>query len=446
MAYTNIYDKILHTPFKITWRDLFSDSMKRYSKQDMEYAMIAGTSLDSATKSNMLQKWRKPWLFGRILAGGIAVSLIIYIVVYACIQLFSVSGIAALNLLFVVFPPIIVPFALMIFFWELNIPRNISIYQLLGYFMIGGMLSILATLVVAVVAPQGGAAWAPFSEEPGKLLVVLLLIKLFHFNKSSRVYGITGMVIGAAVGAGFGGFESAQYAYNVVDWVQVGGFYIWQEAFEAIVMNEALRGVFAVCGHTLYCAPYAAAVALHMEGKRITKRSILNRDFYITFACSVLAHAVWNIQWGSDNSLLMPKMVITTAILWMSARHILRKCFAQLAMAAASDPRDNLLPDMRLECISGTFVNRAFGIKNAQVFLGTDANCNLCFPMGTTGVNEKHCEILVRNGHMYLADLGSAYGTYLNGKRLPPGKGYLLKAGDVFYLGSQKESFRIRKN
>ena len=66
MAYTNIYDKILRAPFKITWRDLFSDSMKRYSKQDMEYAMIAGTSLDSATKSNMLQKWRKPWLFGRI--------------------------------------------------------------------------------------------------------------------------------------------------------------------------------------------------------------------------------------------------------------------------------------------------------------------------------------------------------------------------------------------
>lgn len=66
--------------------------------------------------------------------------------------------------------------------------------------------------------------------------------------------------------------------------------------------------------------------------------------------------------------------------------------------------------------------------------------------MGTAGINEKHCEILVQNGHMYLADLGSTYGTYLNGVQLPPKKGYLLKTGDVFYLGSKGESFRIEGN
>ena len=241
MAYTSIYDKILRNPYKITWLDLFSDSLKKHSRQDMEYAMIAGTSMDSATESNMLQKWRKPWLFRAILIGGIAISFIIFAIVYACIQLFEISHIAALNLLFVIVPPIVVPFALMVFFWELNVPRNISIYQLLGYFMVGGMLSILATLIVDIVAPQGAASLAPFSEEPGKLIVAALLIKLFGSNKNRKVYGITGLVIGAAVGAGFGGFESAQYAYNMVDWVQVGGFYIWEEAFEAIVMNEALK-------------------------------------------------------------------------------------------------------------------------------------------------------------------------------------------------------------
>lgn len=118
------------------------------------------------------------------------------------------------------------------------------------------------------------------------------------------MYGITGLVIGAAVGAGFGGFESAQYAYNMVDWVQVGGFYIWEEAFEAIVMNEALRGAFAVCGHTLFCAPYAAAAALHMNGNRITKRCFQNRDFYLTFAASFIAHFIWNTRTESYNAFL----------------------------------------------------------------------------------------------------------------------------------------------
>lgn len=42
MAYTSIYDKILRNPYKITWLDLFSDSLKKHSRQDMEYAMIAG--------------------------------------------------------------------------------------------------------------------------------------------------------------------------------------------------------------------------------------------------------------------------------------------------------------------------------------------------------------------------------------------------------------------
>ena len=116
MAYTSIYDKILRNPYKITWLDLFSDSLKKHSRQDMEYAMIAGTSMDSATESNMLQKWRKPWLFRAILIGGIAISFIIFAIVYACIQLFEISHIAALNLLFVIVPPIVVPFALMVFF------------------------------------------------------------------------------------------------------------------------------------------------------------------------------------------------------------------------------------------------------------------------------------------------------------------------------------------
>ena len=52
-------------------------------------------------RSNMLQKWRKPWLFRAILIGGIAISFIIFAIVYACIQLFEISHIAALNLLFV---------------------------------------------------------------------------------------------------------------------------------------------------------------------------------------------------------------------------------------------------------------------------------------------------------------------------------------------------------
>ena len=40
MAYTSIYDKILRNPYKITWLDMFSDSLKKHSRQDMEYLSL----------------------------------------------------------------------------------------------------------------------------------------------------------------------------------------------------------------------------------------------------------------------------------------------------------------------------------------------------------------------------------------------------------------------
>ena len=90
-------------------------------------------------------------------------------------------------------------------------------------------------------------------------------------------------------------------------------------------MNEALRGAFAVCGHTLFCAPYAAAAALHMNGNRITKRCFQNRDFYLTFAASFIAHFIWNTRTESYNAFFVMKLALTIAILWFSARYVLRK-------------------------------------------------------------------------------------------------------------------------
>lgn len=442
MAYTNIYDKIMREPEKITWGDLFSDSLKKHNKADIDYALIAGTSIDSATEANMFQKWKKPWLFRMFLSGGVMLSLLVCLVVYAYMQLAGVSDIVALNLLFIVVPPLIVPLTLMIFFWELNIPRNISLYQLLGYFMVGGMLSMLASLFLGEITSHASPLTAPFTEEPGKLIAVMLLIKLFCANKNRKLYGITGLVIGAAVGAGFGAFESAQYAYNTIDWAWLDGFIIHNEEFFNIIKNELIRGIFAVCGHTLFCAPYAAAVALNMNGGKITTASLANREFKVTFVCSVAAHFIGN-TYSSSFMLLILKRILTTIILWQSTLYVLRKCMKQLAALTVSNPKTDLLPGIKLTGVSGCFASRVFGLKNTEVFMGTDSSCNLCFPIGTAGVSEKHCELLIRNGYLYLADLGSVHGTWLNGKKLPPKKGYLLKTGDTFYLGTQSQTFKI---
>lgn len=449
MANTEFYDRVRTDINNITWKDIFSEFRKKHTKQDMEYAMLAGTSMDTATDLTMLQKWRKPWLFYPLLLGGAALIGIIYCVVFACIRVFGGSGIAALNLIFIMIPPLIIPLVLMVFFWELNIPRNISIYQMLGYFLVGGMLSIFVTLVVGLVTPSGSASYAPFSEEPGKLAASLLFLALFAKNKKHKVYGMTGLVIGAAVGAGFGGFESAQYAYNVVNWSAVGGLYIWQEAFSAIAQSEIVRGVLALGGHTLFCAPYTAAVALHMKDSKLSSECFFNKDFAITFGCSFVMHFIWNSNLGIGYI----QYVLVIAVLWLSTLYITRKCFRQVVEAgrysgktgqetygAAAVPKR-----LTVQCIDGPIKGAVWQSKGGDTLvIGRDAACGFRISGNTAGVSRRHCSIQETRQGWTIRDLNSSYGTYVNGsEKMAPGIDRVLHSGEVFCLGGTGCAFRI---
>ena len=272
MGYTTFYDNLERRPDAITWKDIFSEFHKKHTKKDMAYAMLAGTSLDQANESNMLIKWEKPWLFWRVFLIGLFVISVIYLMMFAAIQLSGGSGFSTLpvfNLTFIFIPPLIFPLVVMIFFWELNIPRNISVYQMLLYFLVGDLLSLILTIFLDQYVPVGPAAFAPFSEEPGKLLAAIFILWILSRKSGMKIYGLTGLAVGAAVGAGFGGFESVQYAYSsVADILYEYGipvFVINIDLFQVAMESQFIRGVYAIGGHTVFCAPYAAAFALHMK-------------------------------------------------------------------------------------------------------------------------------------------------------------------------------------
>lgn len=449
MANTEFYDRVRTDTDKITWKDIFSEFRRKHTKQDMEYALLAGTSLDTATDMTMLQKWRKPWLFYPLLLGGAALIAIIYCVVFACIRVFGSSDIAALNLLFIMIPPLIMPLVLMIFFWELNIPRNISIYQMVGYFLVGGMLSIFITLVVSIVTPSGSASYAAFSEEPGKLAVSLFFLSLFARGGKHKVYGMTGLVIGAAVGAGFGGFESAQYAYNVVNWPAVGGLYIWSEAFHAIVQSEILRGILALGGHTLFCAPYTAAVALHMKDFKLSRECFLNKDFAVTFGCSCMMHFIWNSNLGIGYI----QYILVIAVLWLSTLYITRRCFRQVVDAGRYQGRDvriapyeaSAAQRLMIQCISGPIKGAVWQSEGTDtLMIGRDPACGLRIAGNAAGISRQHCSLQRTRKGWAIRDLNSSYGTYINGnEKLAPGIDRILRSGEVFWLGGQGCAFRV---
>ncbi|MDW8227707.1 MAG: FHA domain-containing protein [Anaerolineales bacterium] len=54
------------------------------------------------------------------------------------------------------------------------------------------------------------------------------------------------------------------------------------------------------------------------------------------------------------------------------------------------------------------------------------------------GVSRLHCAIKLIQGQVYVVDLGSSNGTYLNGMRLTPYTEMPVTDGDIIYLGQLK--------
>ena len=98
----------------------------------------------------------------------------------------------------------------------------------------------------------------------------------------------------------------------------------------------------------------------------------------------------------------------------------------------------------RLPCTAGTFAGKRFSLDNS-VRIGRDPNKNdLVFPASTQGVSGVHCVLMVDGVTVWLKDLGSTYGTFLEGgRRLAANEAVQLRIGEKFYLGSENEAFVI---
>lgn len=78
-------------------------------------------------------------------------------------------------------------------------------------------------------------------------------------------------------------------------------------------------------------------------------------------------------------------------------------------------------------------------INNQPILIGrSKSDCSIVFAENTPGVSGRHCSVAwdAASSNFVLTDLGSTYGTYLQGgQKLNPGVPYNLKAGESFYLG-----------
>ena len=106
------------------------------------------------------------------------------------------------------------------------------------------------------------------------------------------------------------------------------------------------------------------------------------------------------------------------------------------------------LEELRIVGVNGHFAGRRFALTGALRLGRLPDKNDLVFPADTTGVSGVHCVVRLTSGGATLTDLGSSFGTFLNGQnKIPPQQPTALKLGDTFALGSQRQTFRLeRKN
>ncbi|MDO9364859.1 MAG: PrsW family glutamic-type intramembrane protease [Methylotenera sp.] len=240
----------------------------------------------------------KPWIFFRAMVGSLA-TFIIFLISWHLFN--NVKVVPAL----IVVGSFAVPFAVLILFFELNTPRNISIFKIVQLVIVGGAISIIFSLMLFQVTPLVGvfgASAAGIIEEYGKLVALITFLGTLGVRKYK--YRLNALLLGAAVGTGFAAFESAGYA------LEAGMF---QSADEMISVIQ-LRGLLSPFAHIAWTAIAASAFWLARPKFSDSIDTIFSFEFLKLFALPVGLHFVWNFPF---DGLFMMKYWILGFIAWV---------------------------------------------------------------------------------------------------------------------------------
>lgn len=279
----------------LNWKDLFSNVFKRHSREEAEDIFICGTTRTTPPLNEVSETWPKPWLYSRVFL----CFVVTYVLLHICSILFNNAN-AYPGLIIV--GAFTVPFTTMVLFLEVNAFRNISVYDVMKFFLVGGCASLVVTLflfnlemVDADVSSTWGAMMVGVIEELGKLIIVYVLMKqLFSCN-----YILCALLVGACVGAGFAAFESAGYAMRpMLEISNIAGAYgmgIPTDEMMDIVTNSIyLRGLLAPGGHVAWAAISGAALVIAKGAGPLTSDVFSNSRFWKIFLIPIVLHGLWD--------------------------------------------------------------------------------------------------------------------------------------------------------
>ena len=267
---------------------LFSEIFGKHKQEDIEDFFTVGTPRATPSIEEVDTSWPRPWLFFRALAA----SVVLYMILSGSYEYFD-----NLNLIpgMLVMGTVAVPFSALLFFYEVNVRRNVSLYQVLRLFFFGGILSLSISLVFFawagdIVTGSWAASTAGPIEESGKLLALIFVARSVRYR-----YKLNGLLMGAAIGTGFAVFESMGYAFNQLItgiFARVNG--VSAAPIKMMTDNIFTRGVLSPFGHIVWTAIAGAALWRVKGAEPFRMSMLLNGKFWHLFLIPVVLHVLWN--------------------------------------------------------------------------------------------------------------------------------------------------------
>ncbi len=281
-------------------RTIFSKVFVKHTREESEDIFACGTKKTTPRLSEETIQWPTPWLFARILIAFLAAFLILHICCKKFESLTSFPGLIFTG-------SFMMPIATLVFFFEMNTPKNISFFTVIKVFLIGGCASLLASLILHGIVEvetldYTGAILVGIVEEIAKLVIVAYFIH----KEDGVLYYSNGLLLGAAVGAGFAAFESAGYAFT----------FLFEGGYDLMLEVIGLRALLAPGGHVAWAAISGYALMLAKGDKKLSAECFVSKTFLQLFIVPVTLHAIWDmpIEFGSEYALVQ---ILLCLIVWV---------------------------------------------------------------------------------------------------------------------------------
>ena len=279
-------------------RSFLSGILHRHSEGELEELLARGFAGGIPSLDRCSADWPSPWLFTRFLFFAVLAALSAHLGLQ-CWEEFNLNQLPAV----IIADCALLPMSMMVFYFEMNVRRSVSLALLSGLFVVGGVVSLLFTAIIQPAFVEiFNASWlnasvAGLTEEPAKLFAVLVFVKAVK----RRPYILDGLAMGAAVGAGFAVFESCGYAFTqfVAGLLQTQD--VWS-AFSCMMDNILLRAWISPFMHVTWTAIAAAGLFYVKGSSRFHFNMLVDSRFLRVFVVAVAMHMFWNTPWLFDST------------------------------------------------------------------------------------------------------------------------------------------------